>query len=834
MRSVWLFALLSIGCAPAGAGGAGGSAGGGAGGKADDWEAAREVEVFLTDPYCDVCTDRDKDALLARSPVLARIVALIDGAAESVDAAQFTFSRDVIADALVRAHERGVAVRVAMDAGQDQEGTLSRRLRDAGVELRFVRGKPFGSEGAAGIQHAKFMIVDGRTLLTGSNNWSSTGVSVNEENTIVVHADRNDPQIAGFACHFESIWTESHADAIGCGNEDVAFTPGTAAIGMLRDEIRGSTRSVDVLMHHFAFGDLVKELAKAQERGVAVRVIVNAADRAEHSGGDWDRLLAAGGRVRFKRGNEAMHQLMHHKLAIVDGRTLLNGSGNWSGSGFFNNFENYVRYRDPRVVGPFRRTFERLWTWSLSSESLDAGLTAAGQHARETGILFGNLHAHVFAQAGGRLLDDGKPLRKDEAGNEIPVEMPSDVAGAARFAFEYARDRGGLDFMAISPHTTEESDGGASGGDPANMTDAGYEELLRAATDVTRESSGQFVALASMEWSTNSAGNHVNVLGSRAIASMERGRFDALYDDYLPRRAWEGDRPLVMLNHPRTFRHHVEALNGNWDQIFDVSLTEITSNSERSQKFNDYGIDDYDPLRSVRDDWIAGNALPDRDVVNATAANVWAASSAYTRLMEVTVGRGTEIGHESSQNPSLTENEDGTVTRFVKIHSDFDWYLLRGFRIAPAASHDNHLANWGAGHSSRTAVAVAAPTEAALYDAIDRRLVYASEDENLELRYYAADRIPMGGETATVESSVAASVTVADPDDPGPYVVRVWSGTIGGEAVETIAEHRTSAGASLALDLPTPSPGVHFFYVEVHAESQDRMAWSAPIWIERY
>ena len=59
-------------------------------------------------------------------------------------------------------------------------------------------------------------------------------------------------------------------------------------------------------------------------------------------------------------------------------------------------------------------------------------------------------------------------------------------------------------------------------------------------------------------------------------------------------------------------------------------------------------------------------------------------------------------------------------------------------------------------------------------------------------------------------------------------------GTVGGdkvEAVQEISEVAPGAWQQLALDLP--APGRHFFYVELHEVDADRMAWSAPIWVER-
>lgn len=830
MRSFFcVLALVALsGCAAPGDASpcAGPACGDGPGGKADGFGST--LEVVLTEPFCDRCTAADKDALLASSPVIARVVELIDGAEVSIDAAQFTFSRREIEEALVRARDRGVTVRVAMDAAQDRDGSLSRRLRDdRGLDVRFVRGAPAGSR--FGIMHAKFMLVDGRSLLTGSNNWSSTGTSINEENTLVIHGAA-DPRLSGFACHFEAIWRADPGAAGACSNEHAAFTPASRAKNLIRDGIRSATRSVDVLMHHLVFDDLVAELARAAERGVRVRVIVNAGDRHEHQGRRWDRLFAAGGLIRFKQNNDDAYQLMHHKLAIVDDALLINGSGNWSGSAFFTNYENFVTYREPEVVSRFSDLFRRLWTWSLTGESLDAGRSAAEQHAEQTRVFFGNLHAHFHAvDADGRLLDDGHAARLDDAGEEVPVETGRGAREAARFAFEYARDAGGLDFLALTAHCSEERPD-----DPAdlpNMTDAGYAELRGAAADVSAESAGGFLALAGAEWSTNSTGNHVNVLGSGAVPKVERGRFDLLYGELLAERSALGERPVVMMNHPRTFRRHEETLEGSWDQVFGVSLQEIANNSQRRQKFNDYGLDDFSPLREVRDGWIEGLALPDEAIVHETLDNLWAASSPYARLMEVTVGRGTELGSETPRNPSLSEREDGTIERVEKVHSDFDYYLSRGFRIAPVASHDNHYANWGTGHTSRTGVIAEALDERSLMDALRDRAVFASEDEDLELGFYVDGRVPMGGETATTTDRLGASVRLSDPTYAGDYEVRVYQGVVGGQA-PVVSQTLTVPAGWTAFDVALAG-GTTFVYLEILEVGADRMAWSAPIWIER-
>ncbi len=797
-------------------------------GKGDGWAEGRDVAVVLTEPYCDVCTAADKTLLQERSPITGKLVTLIDGAESSIDIANYTFSVRAIEEAILRAKTRGVEIRVAMDKGQETADTVASRLQAAGVAVRFVAG----GGNPAGLQHAKFMLVDKLTLATGSNNWSSTGTSINEESTIVIGSREGDPLLAGFACHFSAIWNNKPGDAGACSNAEVAFSPSCKRIALIKEEIARGQKTIDVLMHHFVFDDLVTELAKAAERGVRVRVIVNAADRMEVTGTKWNRLLAAGGKLRFKQTNADLFQLMHHKLMVVDDRVVVNGSGNWSGSAFFKNFENYVRYRDPRVARPYSELFDRLWMWSLSAASLDAGKTAAQQHADETHVYFGNLHAHFAANASGAALDDGKPMRADENGVLQPVDVGMTPSDAARYAYEYARDEGGMDFLALSPHTCD--DGSVEAGDAANMIPEQYKQLELVAFDVTKTSSGTFVALPAMEWSTNSAGNHVNLFGSTELAKLERGRFDMLYDEFLPAREQDGDHPIVQLNHPRTFRQQTVSLDGNWDQIFDSNLRDIPNNSDREKKFNDFGLDDYAPLKEVLPAWIAGSAMADRATVVATLANVEAAGRPYVRLFEVLVGRGTSITGTNRENSSLTiDSTTNTVSRYTRVHGDWDYYLLHGFRTAPTAPHDNHYANWGTGHSTRTGVIAEALTEASLLEAIDQRMVYASEDEELTMRVYADKRVPMGGTLVTHGTTATLDVLLSDADYTGTFDVAVYIGTIGGGAVSELTRVSVASGAWTPITIQLPALGAHFVYLEVKEPSPDRMAWSAPIWVTR-
>ncbi len=804
--------------------------------------SGRKVEAVFTSPWCDVCSPEDKAALQRRSAIVARVVGLIDGAKTSVDAAQFTFSVAEIEAALLRAHQRGVKVRLALDAAQDAEGSVGRRLRDKGVPVRFVAGKarapaaspsPEGEEfDRGGLQHAKFLLVDGVRLANGSNNWSSTGTTINEETTLVVESTAEDPLLRAYACHFEAIWAADVDRAGACSVPGlVAFTPGTAPIGLIKEGLRGAKTSVDVLMHHLTFDKLVDELMDAARRGVRVRVVVNAADAAEVGGRYHDRLAGAGVQVRLKRGNAALHQLQHNKLAIVDGKVLLFGSGNWSGSALFNNFENYTRYEDAALVGQFSAEFERIWSWSLPEDALVAKLEPADLALRSWQLLRGNLHAHIAAGQGSARWDDGKAERKDASGAVVAVPEAAATADPARYAFTYARDQGKLDFLALTPHTV---DGVRDPPDLVSMDPGYWARMRETAKGITASSGGRFLALVGMEWNTNGEGNHVGVFGASALAVVPRGRFDLLYGQFLPQRVAAGDRPVLMLCHPKTLPERPVTLEddgGNWDIPRPGDLAKVTKASSRQDKLDDYGLDDVGPLKDRRASLLAGSGDLDAATLHAALGALAEVTAPWARLIEVTLGRGAEIGGTEAQNPSLV-TEGGATVRQTRV-DDWHVYLLGGMRLAPVANHDNHYANWGTGHRSRTGVWVERRDEAGFQDALLARRVFASEDPGLSVALFAEGRVPMGSELRTAGAKVGVQLLVTDEDYAGPYEIRWMRGRVGGDAVELAAQGSSPGRSWARQEIALPSPGVWFVYAEIREPGPDAMAWTAPVWIDR-
>ena len=115
------------------------------------------------------------------SRVEERLAELIDASRRSVDAVTFTFSSKTLADAVVRAHQRGLKVRFLIDKNMGRTAPLAKYLFDSGVPIKWTGGR-----NEKGALHNKFLILDGEILQTGSFNWTVNANKNSFENLIFV------------------------------------------------------------------------------------------------------------------------------------------------------------------------------------------------------------------------------------------------------------------------------------------------------------------------------------------------------------------------------------------------------------------------------------------------------------------------------------------------------------------------------------------------------------------------------------------------------------------------------------------------------------------------
>lgn len=129
------------------------------------------------------------------------VIAAVNGAHRQILAAVYEFTVSGIADALIAAQARHLDVWLIMDASATAErGSQYYRLAQAlGSHLRARRGV----NGASGIVHDKFAVVDAEKVLTGSFNWTYSAEARNWENLVIIDS----PALAqAYAGEFHRMW----------------------------------------------------------------------------------------------------------------------------------------------------------------------------------------------------------------------------------------------------------------------------------------------------------------------------------------------------------------------------------------------------------------------------------------------------------------------------------------------------------------------------------------------------------------------------------------------------------------------------------------------------
>ena len=337
-------------------------------------------------------------------------------------------SLPAVAEALVERHRRGVRVRVVLEnlystpwsqqhpvdlpphqrQRQQQLAALGNgdavaMLQRAGVPM--LDDTADGSRGS-GLMHHKFLVVDGRVVVTGSANFSPScihgdaGAPSTRGN--VNHLLRFDsPALAGvFAAEFTRLWGDGPGgqpdSRFGIAKQgggaqvvDVAGTPVEVlfaphrrsdpnhGLAWLETRMAGAQRRLDLALFVFSGQNLADRLRELHGRGVKLRLLADPgfANRAFSETLDLLGVTLPDQNCKIEAGNRAWStplegvgtpQLaagdkLHHKFAVLDGREVITGSFNWSPSASFQNDETLLLIRSPLLARHFEAEMDRLW-----------------------------------------------------------------------------------------------------------------------------------------------------------------------------------------------------------------------------------------------------------------------------------------------------------------------------------------------------------------------------------------------------------------------------------------------------------------------------------------
>ena len=318
----------------------------------DNWQ------VYFNEPDASVDSSDYADG------IDAPLASAIDAAQNSLDIAAFELNSQPIYEAILAAHQQGLAVRIVTD---DRHGLDD----DSNTELRDLQaaGLPIVADNRSGLMHNKFTIVDERAVWTGSMNYTRNGAFRNNNNVLVLESAQT---VAAYQTEFDEMFergefgARSSNDGVSSSGEDneedareisIIFAPEADEIAALKESIQAAQSSIRFMSFVFSLDELtVAMLNKLENPDFVLRGVFE----ERNSSASWSQLPAfvcAGAQTRLD-GNR---YILHHKVIIIDDDTVITGSFNFSNSAAQNNDENIVIVRDQVIASLYLEEWRRVW-----------------------------------------------------------------------------------------------------------------------------------------------------------------------------------------------------------------------------------------------------------------------------------------------------------------------------------------------------------------------------------------------------------------------------------------------------------------------------------------
>lgn len=308
------------------------------------------------------------------------IVDFIDGAQRSLDIAIQEVDDIPIAEAIIRAKERNVRIRIVLEQDYLKE---RRRLNNPfansnrGLEpnrlifAAFLRSNiDVRADYNSGIFHQKFIVRDRKSLLTGSTNFTTTGVESNFNHVIVIHSKANgaaygitkkysrefDELLAGkFGKKSDVDWNAPRYEDIGGVKVKCYFAPDNGPEKEIMKQILKATTQIHFAIFTFAASSGIDDtMIVSGNSGIKYKGIFNsqqvnqvwAANRLIHN----PLVINPAIFEFYSIGNSGNLGKVHHKLMVIDDRLIIAGSFNYTGPANYINDENIV------IIGDLEET----------------------------------------------------------------------------------------------------------------------------------------------------------------------------------------------------------------------------------------------------------------------------------------------------------------------------------------------------------------------------------------------------------------------------------------------------------------------------------------------
>lgn len=258
-------------------------------------------------------------------------VSAINDAKQSILLMIYSLTDTQVIEALKKRADQGVKITVIHDPDTAQWG-----FEKLGKKITCIE------KASSGLMHRKILVVDKEKIWIGSANLTSESLR-QHDNLVIGLASKNlAERIADSNCYLTPGLLAQPPPLYEIGGQNIEFwylpEQKDQAFKRVLALIEGAQKTLKVAMFTWTHPLLTEAVIKAHRRGVKVDVVIDHQSGMGVSALTVEKLAQAGIDVGLNSGKG----LLHHKFAFIDGKTLINGSANWTKAAFSKNEDCFL------------------------------------------------------------------------------------------------------------------------------------------------------------------------------------------------------------------------------------------------------------------------------------------------------------------------------------------------------------------------------------------------------------------------------------------------------------------------------------------------------------
>jgi len=218
--------------------------------------------------------------------------------------------------------------------------------------------QPFVRVDRSGLMHNKFCLIDNKKVSTGSMNPTENGAYKNNNNLLLI----NSKLIAKiYETEFQEMWNGTFKKGDTTNNNQIIldkskikiyFCPEDSCAYRVKEELKKAKESIHFMTFSFTHDGIGNILLLKHLDNITIEGIMEARQVTKHS--QFARLIYSGINI-----TKISHKgRMHHKVFIIDNKTVITGSFNPTGGGNTRNDENLLIIKDKDIAEMFMEEFE--------------------------------------------------------------------------------------------------------------------------------------------------------------------------------------------------------------------------------------------------------------------------------------------------------------------------------------------------------------------------------------------------------------------------------------------------------------------------------------------